>query len=579
MSDLNASIKLYLKAHGFTQGLRRSERGLKRFGSAARREFGHLGRVLGSVKGKLAALGLGFGVVHVAKQSAQLTKDLVRIRQTAEGTVAQQHRLRAELFAMSKRTGQSIASLKKGFNTLVQAGLSWDKSLATIKAVNIAMAVTGSNAQVLSQALVASGNNFDFDLSKPKEALRLLNKMTAAGRAGLVEIEDVAPIVGRNATLAVQSGMSFDQFLGIAEALSQKQLNPQILSTYMRAMMRMFTTLRNVKQITGATGIKLFDAHGNRRDVLDVIADVKKLVNEQQTEAGRFTVLGHIFKGADQRAIIGMSQLLQGDLIGKARRFTQMSAHSMGTLGRDLQDNLDTLTAQAGRLRTILRRAADDFAQPINHALAGAIQKLTTSRDKGGLGLSGGQLIGGAALGGLGLYGLARGGRGLVNRLTRGALGTAGGVAIGKTLQAETGTIPVYVVNMPRRFARAGGAGLGGKMGRFGRVAGKAGLIGAAAAAGYGLGALLNKYVIKGTDFDKWMNSLFGNDAANQAIDSTRRADRLHAELMQRIAEREAASHGTLDININADGTLSITRLESPNKNLDVNVGPTTVMP
>lgn len=576
-TSLTAAIKLYLEAHGLQRGLEQSARGIRRFTGVAQREFSHLGGLLRGVHGQLATFGVAFGAGALIKQSAQLDQQLVRIRQTAGATAAQQHQLRAQLFVMAKTTGQSVEKLTDGFNRLVQSGLTWQQSLATIKAINVAMAVTGSNAETLSSALVATANNFNFNLAKPKEAAKLLDQMTVAGRLGNAELENLASIVGGTAAGAVRAKVPFKELLALTEALSMKELNPDILRTLVRSGLRMFTMLRHMKQITGTSGVKFFDAKGNRRDAIDVLADVQKIYNGLKSDKARSIFLGRLFKGASSRAIRAWAMALQGGTLSNVHSFVKQIGAAGGTLQRDLPASIDNNVAQTHRLGAALRQAADQFAKPMNATLARWIQVAVNSKAQGGLGLSGKELAGGAAAAIFGGYALSRMGSGLLSRIG----GTASGVAAGKALQYETGVTPVFVTNWPATLgagtALAAAGGASGKLGKLGRLAGDAGKLLGVGYLAYEAGGEFNKRVLTGNSVGDKIGSAIAHWIG---FASPLRGTSIGFEARAAVARMNRAEvGGTIDINLHSDGRATVSRLESKNKKVQLNVGHTTRLP
>lgn len=614
-TELSAAIKLYLESRGFTRGVRRAERGLTGFARGAKREMSALSRTLGGVKGQLATLGVGIGATAVLTQSAKLDQSLIRIGQTAGATQKQVRRLRGAIFDMAEKTGVPVDSLVNGFGDLVQSGQSWSQALATIKAINPAIAVTGANAQVLAKGLTVAGTAFQFDLSKVGLAGKLLDKMYVAGNLGSAELENLSDIFARVGTRANRAGMGFDQTLAFIETLSKIEKQPERLATLADSTLRLFTNARYMRAAQGATGVKFFDANGSRRAAIDVLRDLRKQFQSLGKDVDRQQWLARAFGHADQDTIKGLSTLLSGTLLDSMSAFDKRISHAAGALHDKMGGTMDQAIRQAGRLKAELREAGDSFAAPVLDAFTQAT-KFALDQDK--LGLSGKQLLaGGAAILGGG-YLAARFGKGALGKLSRKLGGRFGGTALGvvegKALQAAAGVTPVFVVNWPagmggvpglpgrraglpeipglpnmsrvgrRSLARrlggkvlAGGAayaGLGGG-GLAGAVA-TTGALAVAGAVGYGIGHELNKHVIEpnaslsdkiGGTITSIM-AMLGSDEAQAALDRH----------FQYLATRQTVG-GSVDININSEGRARVTKLESKNNKVPLNVGQTTMLP
>lgn len=493
--DLSLALRLYTDSARFVSGLTQAEGRVRSFGQAARREFDALKNAMGSLRGQLATLGVSVGAVALGAQSARMDKSLTQIGQTAAGSKAEVEGLRRELFRMAGETGQNVDDLQTGFNNAVQSGLKFKEALPVIDGTNKAMAVTGASAERLTAGLTVAGEAFHFDLAKPELALTLLDKMTVAGRLGNAELQNLSDIFARVGVNASSAGMGFDQTLAFIETLSLVERQPERLATLADSTLRLFNNLKYMKEAATATGVKFFDGKGERRDPVDILKDIKTKYDKLKTDKARAVFLQTAFDKADLDTIKGIKTLLGGDNLSKIGEFTGAIGKAGGTIERDLPAAISNAIDQTGRLKTELRKAADDFARPINDVLQSVIKWGLDKKENGGLGLDGQDMIVGGAGLALGTLAAARyGGKGisaLVGRLG----GTAAGVAQGKVLEAAAGVTPVFVVNWPGSDipglpAAGAGAGAGAAAAKGAsalRLAGRASLAVAPLAAMWGV--------------------------------------------------------------------------------------------
>lgn len=450
------AIEILANAAGLRTELNKSSGSVSRFAQGARKEFNALKDSVTSLTGKLTGLGLSYLAMQQMKASAQLDKSLAQIGQTADVTGDQVRGLRSELFTMSKETGQGVDELKEGFNALIQSGLGMAEAKETLKGINIAMAVTGANAQVLSGGLTVAATAFQFDLSKPGKALELLDKMAIAGRLGNAELESLSQIFSRVGVNASSAGMGFDKTLGFIEALSMVERAPERLATLADSTLRMFTNLSYMTEAQKGTGVKFFDKDGARRDAVEVLKDIKKKYDTFKTDKERAIFIQTAFGKADLDTIKGIKTLLQGDSLNKVTEFSTKIGNSGGTLKKDLNEATSNLVDQAGRLKNTLRQAADNFAQPINNVLADLIKWSLAKKEEGGLELSGKKIIAGGAVLGMGTLLAARYGNmaigSLASKLLKKGGSTAAGIAERKAIEAATGVTPVFVTNWPAKW-------------------------------------------------------------------------------------------------------------------------------
>lgn len=156
--DLAGNIQALARQYGSVLG------GLARKGRAAmqglRSAAVNLGRAMNGMAGKytaaIAGAGLAYKGLQALKTSASLDRQLARVAYTADMSRAQTEELRAALYAMAWDTGQPVEDLLEGFNGLVQSGQSFGEALATIRAINPAMAVTGASANVLASGMTVA---------------------------------------------------------------------------------------------------------------------------------------------------------------------------------------------------------------------------------------------------------------------------------------------------------------------------------------------------------------------------------------------------------------------------------------
>lgn len=595
-------MKLYADTARFVSGLVSGERGVRSFTGGVKREFEALKGVIGSVEGKLASLGVSVGVVATIAQSARMDKGLTQIGQTAGMSKREVAELRSELFRMAGETGQQVDDLQQGFNNAVQAGLNFREALPVIDATNKAMAVTGANADSLTGALTVAATAFNFDLSKPKMATDILDKMTVAGRLGNAELENLSSIFSRVGPNAAAAGFGFDKTLAFIEGLSQIERAPERLATLADSTLRLFTNLRYMKDAQAATGIKFFDKDGARRDPLKVLADIKKQYDKLGTEKDRALFVQKAFGNADLDTIKGMRALFNTNILGKmSGEFAEKLANASSTLNRNLPDAIANSVDQVGRLKAVLREAADGFAGPMNETLQNVIRWGLDKKENSGLELSGkNMMLGGAGLV-LGTLATARyGGKALT--ALGGKFGIAGGLAAGKALETAAGVTPVFVVNMPgegiagsglnipagigkdtlakgasaaSKF-RVGAALLGGsdlaaiRMMGAGAMGSAALGVGAAGAAGYGVGTMAYKYGLKGNAGGDAIGAIAASIAAIFS-DEARNAIAINREM------KRAEVGGDIRIKIDQDGRASVASVKpsQPGVRFNVHAGPT----
>ena len=442
-------------------------------GSAAR-IGGAMEAMTGRYAGAIAGMGVSYKAVRAVMDSASLDKMLIRVGNTADASREQVEELRKELFTMARSTGQSSNDLLMGFYALVQSGQGWDEALATIQAINPAMAVTGASAEVLAGAMGVAAQAFNFDLSNQETGKLMLDQMYAAGKLGNAELENLADIFARVGNNAKTAGLSFEGALAFIERMSLVERQPERLATLVDSTLRLFNNQTYQDEAARVTGVNFYNADGSRREMFDVLADMRERYRANfKTDTERDRAFSQAFGKTDLDTQRGLRIFFDAESIEDARRFSGEIGSAGGLIAKELPSAVSNAVDQTARLKAALGDAADSFARPINDAISGGIKYLLDDEKLSGTEL----LAGGALAAGVGFGALKFGGR---------ALSRLGGGALGKVMQGMGGLgklplpLPVYIVNSRMSLTNqalsdmASGSGATGFGGRTARAAGKA---------------------------------------------------------------------------------------------------------
>lgn len=465
-------------------------------GSAAR-IGGAMEAMTGRYASAIAGMGVSYKAVRAVMDSAALDKMLIRVGNTAGASKEQVETLRKELFTMARSTGQSSDDLLMGFYALVQSGQGWDEALATIQAINPAMAVTGASAETLAGAMGVAAQAFNFDLSNLETGKLMLDQMYAAGKLGNAELENLADIFARVGNNAKTAGLSFEGALAFIERMSLVERQPERLATLVDSTLRLFNNQTYQDEAARVTGVNFYNADGSRREMFDVLADMRERYRANfKTDAERDRAFSQAFGKTDLDTQRGLRIFFDAESIEDARRFSGEIGSAGGLIAKELPSAVSNAVDQTSRLKAALADAADSFARPINDAISDGIQWLLDDEKLSGTEL----LAGGALAAGAGFGALKFGGR---------ALSRLGGGALGKVMQGMGGLgklplpLPVYVVNDRMSLTSqalsdmaGGGSGIAGS-----GAAGKTARAGAAARTGRGAFATARNMLSRGGRF------------------------------------------------------------------------------
>ncbi|WP_347505637.1 phage tail tape measure protein [Pseudomonas anguilliseptica] len=428
-------------------------RALKTVAATVRTEFDRLKSFGSSTMGQLAGFGVGVGVASGLTGSARLDRQLIRTQQTAGMSVAERGEWRGEQWRLAKDYGVEREQVQVGFDTLIASGLSYPQAKNSAGAIAQATAVTGADSGILAKALVSGANAYDIDLSQPKAAYDLLQKMIVAGRLGNAELENLADIFPKVGGDAKKAGMSMAQSLSFVETLSLIELAPDRLGTLAQSTLRMFTNGAYREDVTDKTGVEFFKG-GKTRNAQDVFVDLQRKYKTLKSDEERAKFMSVVFGKMDQDTQKGVNAFMTGNRLDKFAASTGDIDNAKGVIEKDLADNLSSSTAVGSRMKATLGEAIDRMAQPLNKGFADMGSYLLDD-----LNLSGEQMLAGGVAAGVGGYYAGRsakaGAGALLNKFIGGP-DTLKNLAVGKVLEEATGVNSVFVTNWP--------AGFGGSM-------------------------------------------------------------------------------------------------------------------
>ncbi|WP_064116772.1 phage tail tape measure protein [Pseudomonas fluorescens] len=434
-------------------------RALKTIAMGVRQEFNRLKGLGSSAQGQLATVGVGLGAVAGLTTSANLDRQLIRTKQTADMSAEEKEDWKRDGFRIARKYGLGRESVDSGFNTLIASGVKYAPAKKTADAIGQASSVTGADSGVLGKAVVAAASAFNVDLNEGDAALDLLQKMTVAGRLGNAELENLSDLFPKIGVAASAAGMSIEQALAFTEALSKVELQPDRLGTLAESTLRVFSNKQYRDQITKTSGVSFFNKKdGTSKNPVEIFEELKRKYQAMKTDEQRAKFMGLVFKGMDQDTVRGMRSMLTGERLDDFRNGTTELKKAEPIFNNDLKENTQSASGTAARMKATLGEAIDRMATPLNKGFADLGTYLLDD-----LNLSGEQMLfGGAALGVGGYYAGrgAKAGAGALLNTFMGGPETLKNIAVGKVLEEATGVTSVFVTNWPNGGTSLGAAGL-----------------------------------------------------------------------------------------------------------------------
>ncbi len=568
--------------------------------------------------------GMAVGLKNAAEQAMKTEHALASIANTAgvgndkfKGTVGS---WKTELIGLSQETNQLQGDLTRGFGTLVSKGLDPSKALSLIKPIGHAALATGSDVDELGKSLYATYDNLKVPLADADKALEVMAK---AGNEGAFELKDMATYFPQLTASAQQLGMKGTDGVASLGAALQIALKGAGDPAEAAGNMKNF-----MAKLSSPETVKNFKKFG-----VNYQAEMKKAIQSgdpmlyftelvQRTTKGDRLKLGQLF--GDMQVQNFLTPMLTN--LDEYKRIRNEAANSKGLIAQQEVNMLQTAQEQMKRLQI-----NTEAAMQSSDKLGGVYDKLNATlkqfNDEGwtktnmalaGLAAAGGVWAGGKAL--------SWGGGKLLGKVG----GKAGG-AMGAALGAGDGS-RVFVTNWPGAMggvpslpgAAGGGAAAGaasggvwaaitgaatlgakgalrgigylGKPGAMFEILGNASLrqatlagirglgvaavgtstamVAAAGAVGYGIGTLVNKLAIEGTEFGDSIGEMtaramafFGNEEAKTALrqngvglnDERERRHRENKETLKNSALAQQKIGGEIAVKITMPPQLSAT--------------------
>lgn len=611
MSEMKASVALNLTGN-FEQRAERYGRAVGSFSRSSERHLGRvrrsaqmLGRGLDAMGNRYTALITGAAGIGTLRALTQMEERFTRLGIQANKSEEEMEGLRRKIFETARAPDIRVdpSQITSAIESIVEKTGDLEFAQENIRNIGLAISATGAAGQNIGEIMAEFQK---MGIKDSAEVIRVLDTLNQQGKEGAFTLQNLAALGPRVVTAYTamgREGAGAIKEMGAAlQVIRMGTGSSEQAATAFEALLRTLQNADKVKSLQ-AGGIQVFDPEEleKGRQVLRPINEL--MVEIIQAVDGQTTRLSTIFDAEAMRSFnAAAGEFMRTGSVNSLERFMDVQGNGSATM----QDSARAADTMAGAMRN-LTSAWTNFA---DENMTGAVQSAADALNSldqetvdrwlkiGGIALGGlGLAVGGRFLGKLGSDYISAGRR--VFGRGRGAGGGVAGALGGAVSGAAP--IPVYVVNQPgvggdlgagRHGSRGGAASrsrrifnpmrnLGrapvGSIGALGAGAvGTAGLaLAGAGAAGYGVGTLINKTLIDGTETGRKIGdsigeavartlAFFGNDEAQRAVEFNDRRDA-----------------GTLKIEVNQEGRVTAVTPTRGNggPDIDVDLGISGLMP
>ena len=232
-----ASINFRLLANikDFSSKLQNAERGLKRFGKKMKKTGQNMSRNLTA-----PLVGLGIGAAKVAADFESSFSKIENLVGISEGEV---EKFKKSVLNLSGKTAKSPKELADALFFVTSAGLRGSDALEALEASAKASAIGMGETAVVADAVTSVMNSYG---SEVMSAGRATDILTGLVRAGKVEAEEIAPVIGKVVATASQLGISFEEVAASMATFTRLGVPAAEAATGLRAIMN--STIKTTDQ-------------------------------------------------------------------------------------------------------------------------------------------------------------------------------------------------------------------------------------------------------------------------------------------------------------------------------------------
>jgi TP901 family phage tail tape measure protein len=243
-----------------------------------------------------ASVGILNGVVRAFKDLVSTTieveKSLASINAILQQNSQQINRFKNEIFEVAKNTEQTFATVAEAALELSRQGLKAEEVTKRLNDALILSRLSGLDAANSVAGLTSAINAFN---STGITSSEVLNKLSAAAASAAVSERDLIEAIKRSGSVAVTTGVEFDELVGIVSALQQKtSRGGSVIGNSLKTIFTRIQSLENLETLQDL-GVQVTDLSGN------VVSSSQLIEN-----------LAGTFKKLDQQSQINLADKLVG---------------------------------------------------------------------------------------------------------------------------------------------------------------------------------------------------------------------------------------------------------------------------
>ena len=220
------NFKLLANIKDFSSKLQNAERGLKRFGKKMKKTGQNMTR---NLTAPLVGLGIG-----AAKVAADFESSFSKIENLVGISGGEVEKFKKSVLNLSGKTAKSPKELADALFFVTSAGLRGSDALEALEVSAKASAIGMGETAVVADAVTSVMNSYGSEVMSAGKATDIL---TGLVRAGKVEAEEIAPVIGKVVATASQMGISFEEVAASMATFTKLGVPAAEAATGLRAIM------------------------------------------------------------------------------------------------------------------------------------------------------------------------------------------------------------------------------------------------------------------------------------------------------------------------------------------------------
>lgn len=286
--DREAKVRIGADSKKLDPDLRKARKKFQRFG---KRTSGDLKKSMGGVRsalGGVAGLGLAAGLLASGRSVLAFEKRLVRLRIQAGALPEHMDKLRKSMYALSDRTGESTENILGAVAGYVSMTGSLKGATSAMETFTKTAVASGASIDDIVRTAAGLQKNMNID---PKQFELAMSMLLSAGKAGSVELKDLAQVLGSVAPQFQEFGEAGIKGLGRLTAAFQT-ISPTFdfraaeAATGMRALMTAFQ--KEAEKIKKLLKVDVYiEGTDKLKTYRQIVVDITKSI-EKQSKRGRY---------------------------------------------------------------------------------------------------------------------------------------------------------------------------------------------------------------------------------------------------------------------------------------------------